>query len=452
VPDYVRDNAKFESVQSEAAVLGAMLLDPECIPYILAIITRTDMFFREEHQQLFDAIIDLHIKSITIDAVALRDRLTAKNIALDELGGAAAYIGRILDSVPSSANHIYYAKAVRDRSSFRDMFKVIEQIKGIPQEPGTVGEQIAELHRLALSVQPEREDETHTFEDKMGQAIMNLIEDAGRISTGFVSVDKIIRGYLPGQLIVVAGRPNMGKTSFAMNSAMTLAKSGKRTLFFSLEMTRDELMQRAACSVAEVDTAQWPLYGKPPQVEINALFEAAALISDYPITLYDTVNTVQKMRALTDVHRRTEGVDLLIIDNLQIVATEPHLPKEYDRLSEISRILKRMAVELTVPVMLLSHLSREIDKRPNHRPTPSDLRGSGTIEQDANVVMFILREDVYERRKNPDTPVKELPNAGAAQIIIAKNRGGRTGTANLVFREEYCLFRDLAQPEFQEAL
>lgn len=451
MPDYVHDNAKFESVQSEAAVLGSMIMDPECIPHVLAIITRTDMFFRKEHQQIFDAVVDLHLKSITIDAVALRDRLTAKNITLDQLDGAAAYIGRILDSVPTTANHAYYSKAVRDRAAYRDMFRVIEDIKRIPEDPGTVTEQITELHRLALSVQPEREDETHTFEDKMGQAIMNLIEDAGRISTGFTSIDKIIRGYLPGQLIVVAGRPNMGKTSLAMNSAMTLAKSGKHILFFSLEMTKDELMQRAACSVAEVDTSQWPLHGKPPQVEINALFEAANLIAGYPITLYDTVNTVQKMRALTDVHRRTEGVDLLIIDNLQIVATEPHLPKEYDRLSEISRILKRMAVELAVPVMLLSHLSREIDKRPSHRPTPSDLRGSGTIEQDANLVMFILREDVYDRRKNPDTPVSELPNAGAAQIIIAKNRGGRTGTANLVFREEYTLFRDLAQPEFEEA-
>jgi len=452
MPNYVRDNAKFESLQSEAAVLGSMIMEPECIPHVLGIITRTDMFFRVEHQQIFDAIVDLHIRSVPIDAVALRDRMTAKNITLDNLDGVAAYLAKILDSIPSTANHEYYAKAVRDRASYRAMFRAVEHIQQIPHDPGTVNEQIAELHRLALSVQPEREDKAHTFEDGIGEAVVELAENRNLISTGFAALNRIIRGFLPGKLMVLAGRPGAGKSSIAMDIALALGKAEKSVLFFSLEMTAQELMQRAACSTGSVNTTNWPTNGAAPQAEFSALMQAAQLIENYPITVYESVETAEKMYALADIRKKSVGLELVIIDNVQIMTTEPYIEKEYSRLVDISRKLKRMAVSLSVPILLISHLSRKVDERRSHRPTLSDLRGSGTLEQDADLVFMLYREDMYRRLNKADIDDEELD--GEADLIVAKNRGGKTGVAKLCFRREYTTFRDLAhvQPEFEATL
>lgn len=441
---------KMESLASEAAVLGSMIIDPACIPHVLAIITRTNMFFRPEHHIIFDAIVTLHLRNAPVEAVLLRNQLESTN-QLDEVGGVE-YIARILDSVVSSANCEYYANIVRERALYRKMVTAIEQIKGVTREPGTVNEQIEMLHQLALGIQQEREDEAHTFEGEIGHAVLELIDDKTRIPTDFVAIDRIIRGIKPGHMIVVAGRPSMGKTSLAMDITRNLAVKGKRSLVFSLEMPKGELMQRAACSIAEVNTALWPIKADPPIEDARKLIKAATELEPYPITIYDTVFGIQKIRSLIDIQKRTAGVDLVVIDYLQLMTSHPPLPKEYERISLISGMIKRTAVEVDVPIMLLSQLSREVEKRSNKRPMLSDLRGSGNIEQDADMVLFLYRADVYQRRKNPDTPVDELKDAGMAEVIVAKNRGGRTGTAKLVFREEFTKFRDLpgVYPDFQE--
>jgi replicative DNA helicase len=339
---------------------------------------------------------------------------------------------------------------VREKTLYRRLLATVQEIQRIPYEPGTVNEQIEAMHKLVLDIQVERDDQAFGFEDNVGEAVVELAENRHLISTGFVAVDRVIRGFQPGKLVVLAGRPGSGKSSIAMDMALALAKAKKEVLFFSLEMTAQELMQRAACSTARVNTTNWPTKGRPPQDEFDTLLEAAEIIQGYPITIYETVETPQKMYAIAEIKSKATGLDLIIIDNVQIMTTDPYIEKEYTRLLEISRSLKRMAIKLHKPVLLISHLSRKVDERRNHRPLLSDLRGSGTLENDADIVMGLYREDMYRRLKDPDISDDELD--GAAELIIAKNRGGRTGVAKLVFRREFTTFADLAheQPQFEE--
>jgi len=440
------DGERLFSLEAEAAVLGSMIIDKGCIPEVLAIITKTEMLYRPEHQVIFDALVSLHIKRGPIDAVVLRTKLVhAKR--LEGIGGVA-YLGKIMGCVPSADNAVYYAKIVRGRYVYRNMVDTVHKMSNVPNEPGEVNEQIAEIHRLALSLEIDKDDEAHEFKDKVVESVVSHMDKKNCLATGFPNVDRIIAGFSPWEFIVLAGRPGMGKTAFALDVSMALAKKDEKVLIFSLEMGHQALMSRAACAEAFINPNAWD--GVPPKKEFDALLDMAQRLEKRDVTIYETVETPEKMHAIAQMHARTKGLDLIVIDYIQIMSTSRHYESENTRISTISRKLKRMGMDLQVPVLAMSQLNRECESRRNHMPRLSDLRGSGSLEQDADMVLFLHREDQYRKTQNPDVKPEDLD--GIAKLIVAKNRNGRTGIAQLLFREEYTTFKNLVaeQGEFEE--
>lgn len=436
--DTLRDPRQLFSVSSEAAVLGSMLLDTKCIPEVLAIITRTEMFYSLPTRNIFDSIIALHLKGLpTIDAVLLRNELV-KRKQLDDVGGVE-FIKEILNSVPSSANAEYYAKIVREKYQYRLMLQVIQQINEVPDEALDVNEQIARIQELALSMEQEREIKAFTFDDA-AESVMALADKRHHITSGFWDLDRIIGGFYNNELIVVAGRPGMGKSCFCGDIAVHLAQKGKKTIQFSLEMSAESIIQRAVCATASVDGNRWR--GDVPQVEFDKALQTASEISNYSIVIYETVETARQMYSIVSAAQRTGKVDAIVVDNVQLMRTDPYIAKEYERLTSISRNLKKITQVLKVPVLAISHLNREVDKRDKHRPRLSDLRGSGSIEQDADIVLLLHREDQYRIQTDPDMDPNDFD--GITELIVAKNRRGRTGVAKLLFLEQYTHFVDLA--------
>jgi len=438
------DGEKLWSLEAEAAVLASMIIDSACVPEILAVITKTDMFFQESHRIIFDALVDLHISHKPTDAVALRTQLKTRN-ALEQVGGVP-YLARILDSVPSAANAAYYAGIVKDRYVYRQVVLVADQIHKIPQEPGTVNEQILNIQALALGLQPVEDEQGHSFEKEMAEAAVAIADAKGNtLTTGFLDVDRIIQGFRSYELILLAGRPGMGKSALALDIAMNVTKCEGAVVFVSLEMSGQALMQRAACSQASVNPDSWPREGAPPADQFNKLCETAGELQKRDMVVYETLDTPEKIYAMVNVRRKTTDLNLIIIDNIQIMTTEPYLEKETARLTTISRCLKRMAVSLKVPILAISHLNRQVTTRTKHIPRLSDLRGSGTLEQDSDLVLLLHRDDEYRKLESPDIDPDKMD--GCAKVIVAKNRRGQTGIATLVFRLEFSTFANLSHQQ-----
>jgi len=437
----LRDPKQLCSLSSEAAVLGSMLIDNACIPSVLAIITKTEMFYSVPTRGIFDAIVRLHLKSLPIiDAVLLRNELV-KRKKLDEVGGVE-FIAKILDSVPSSANAEYYAKEVREKYKYRLMLAVVEQIHEVPDEPLDVNEQIARIQELALSMEQEKEVKAFTFEEAT-ESVVALADKRHSITSGFRDLDRIIVGFFNNDLIVVAGRPGMGKSCLCCDIALYLAKHEKWIIIFTLEMSAESIIQRSVCAMASVDGFSWK--GEINQFEFDEAIKTADEISNYPITIYETVETARQMYAIVSAAQRSGPVAAVVVDNIQLMRTDPYIPKEYERLTSISRNLKKITQVLKVPVLAISHLNREVDKRDKHRPRLSDLRGSGSIEQDADIVLLLHREDQYRKQSDPNIDPNDFD--GIAELIVAKNRHGRTGIAKLLFREEFTHFVNMS-PEY----
>jgi len=434
---------KVWDIGAEAAVLGSMMLEPSCIPSVLAVIRKSNMFYLPEHRILFDAIVDLHVHRTEIDAVMLRTKLNEQNL-LERVGGVE-YIGRILDSVPSAANALYYANIVQERSMYRDMVRVIDKIKQLPGEPGSVNEQIEELHRLALSLQPHKEDKAFTFRDGVSEAVVAMA-DTGRecLPTGLSRLDGIIHGIYPQSLVVIAGRPGMGKSCLGLDVALHIARGGHKIIIFSLEMGADALMQRAICATAKVNGDKWA-DGLLRQNEFDEAMEISLELAKRDIDIYETVEDADKMYAICSTIAKTKTPALIIVDHIQLMQTVPNVPKEYERLTIVTKALKRIAMHCNTCVMAVCQLNREVEKRTGHLPRLSDLRGSGSIEQDGDLIVLLHREDQFRKLENPNIELDKLD--GLAQLIVAKNKRGRTGTATLLFREEYTHFENLA-PEY----
>jgi replicative DNA helicase len=437
----LRDPTQYWSIEAEAAVIGSMIIDDQCIPEVLGIITRTDMFFDDRHKIIFDAIISLFIKNKPIEAVMLRTEL--KRIKkLDDVGGPE-FISKILDNVPSSANALYYAKIVREKFNYRNMLQVIQQIKEVPDGIGDSSELIERIQTLALNMQVEKDVEVHTFKNEAAESVVTLAEQKHLIKTGFKDLDRIISGFYNFEYVIIAGRPGMGKTTLGCDIALRMAKAGKRVIIFSMEMSAESLIQRAICSVAGINADSWK--GNPPQHEFDNALKTAEELSDYGIFIYENIENARKMYAILSAAQRVKSVDMVLVDNIQLMQTNPPIQKEYERLTIISRQLKKITQALHIPVVCVSHLNREVDKRDEHRPRMSDLKGSGSMEQDADIILFLHREDQYRKQKKADIDPSEFD--GIAEVIVAKNRRGRCGIAKLVFRDEFTTFNDIA-PEY----
>ncbi len=454
---YVSDEAAAlrvppNSLEAEQAVLGGLLLDNSTWDSI-ADRLRAEDFYRRDHQLIFEAILDLSQKGEPSDAVTLAERLASKGLA-DETGGLA-YLAGLARDTPTAENIRAYADIVRERSLLRQLIRVSGEIAGSAYE--NEGKPAAELvdeaerrifqiaekgRKLGSGFVPVREVLGATI-DRLDLLHASQGQLTG-LSTGYAELDKMTAGLQPGDLVIVAGRPSMGKTTFALNIAENAAiAANKPVAIFSMEMSREQLAFRMISSLGRVDQGHMRTgnFGDEDWARINsaiAQMKSAPIYIDDSGSLTPTEVRARARRLARDCEKQG-GLGLIVIDYLQLMQVAGNKENRATEISEISRSLKALAKELRVPVIALSQLNRGVEQRQDKKPVMSDLRESGAIEQDADLIMMIYREEVYE----PDTPRK-----GIADIIIAKQRNGPTGEVHLTFLGKYTRFENLAHGDY----
>jgi len=441
-----------ESLSAEAAVLGSMLVDPSCIGQVVEQL-KADAFYRVEHQMMFDAIVALYEKNKGegLDVVLLRDELE-KRRQLEEVGGVE-YIARVVNSVPSAANVMYYAGILKDKQLMRELIAAASEIlEDAYSELGEPAEKLDDAERRIFAVTDKKiTGSAEAIKDLVTRAFELIEKREGThvtgLPTGYYELDDLTCGLQNGEMIVVAGRPSMGKTSLALNIAEHMATVEKIPVgIFSLEMGRQQLAERFLCSVSGVDS-QRVRKGMLSDDDYEKLVQACGVLADTPIYIDDTsALTPLELRAKARRLRSTYGIKALFVDYLQLMHLgSGRVESRQQEITTISRYVKALARELNIPVVILSQLNRAPEGREGHRPRMSDLRESGSIEQDADVVMLLHREDYYHRGE-PD-----YQNDNKAEVIIAKQRNGPTGLVSLVFRERITRFENASHVE-QEAV
>ena len=435
-----------ESLAAEAAVLGSMLIDPECIGEVVELVER-DAFYRIEHRHIFESLISLYEKNkgIGIDAVLLRDELVKRDL-LEEVGGVE-YIAKILDSVPSSANVAYYAKVVKDKMLLRELISTAGAIlENAYNQTGEPHEALDDAEQRIFAITDRNISGSATALKDLVVRSFELIESrqgshVTGLRTDYYELDDLTCGLQNGEMIIVAGRPSMGKTSLALNIAEHLGVIEKVPIaIFSLEMGRQQLAERFLCSISEIDS-QKVRRGLLSDEHYKKLADACAELSEAPIYIDDTSTlTPLEIRAKARRLKSRHDIQCIIVDYLQLMHLgSGRIESRQQEITTISRYLKALARELNIPVMVLSQLNRSPEGREGHRPRMSDLRESGSIEQDADVVMLLHREDYYHRGQD------DYEEDNTAELIIAKQRNGPTGTVKLTFREKITRFENAAR-------
>ena len=426
------------SAEAERAVVGSMLMDPDAIITAAEMITGDD-FYQKQYGVLFDTIVEMNNRNVPVDLVTLQESLKTKDLP-EELS-SVEFLGELLDSVPTSVNVRHYAQVVADKSALRRMIRANEEIANmcyLDKEPVETIMETTEKRIFDL-LQKKSADDFVPIQDVV-LSVINKIEMAAKhkgtvtgISTGFYDLDYKTSGLQPSDLILVAARPSMGKTAFVLNLAQYICVRNKvPTAIFSLEMSKDQLINRVLSMESKVDS-QAMRTGNLNQADWEKLIESAGIISEAPLIIDDTPGiSIGELRSKCRKYKLENDLKLVIIDYLQLMTGGGRgSESRQQEISDISRSLKALARELNAPVIALSQLSRACETRPDHRPMLSDLRESGAIEQDADVVMFIYRDDYY----NKDTDKKNI-----SEIIIAKQRNGPIGTVELVWLPKYTKF------------
>lgn len=434
------------SVEAEQSVLGGMLLDATAWDKISDLVGESD-FYRFEHRLIFRHIARLTDHARPVDVITVAESLETHN-ELERAGGLA-YIGALAQNVPSAANIRRYAEIVRERAIMRKLAEVGSDIATSAYNPGgrDARQLLDEAEGRVLAISEEGERGSTGFIpmppllNKVVERIETLYgrEDASEvtgIATGFTDLDSKTSGLQPGDLVIVAGRPSMGKTAFSINIAEHVALEVKKPVaIFSMEMGGTQLAMRMMGSVGKLNQHTLRT-GRLEDDDWSRMTHALGRLNDAPIYIDETaaLNPLELRSRSRRLHRQNGGLGLIVVDYIQLMSGTSSGRGSENRateISEISRSLKTLAKELQVPVIALSQLNRSLEQRPNKRPVMSDLRESGAIEQDADLILFIYRDEVY----NPDSPDK-----GRAEIIIGKQRNGPIGTVNLVFRGEYTRF------------
>jgi replicative DNA helicase len=434
------------NLEAEKCVLGAILINNQAFNQAAEVVDAQD-FFRDAHRRIFEKMVGLTDRSLPVDLVTLKDELTRSN-ELDDVGGPA-YISALTDGVPRSANVEYYARIVKEKSTLRRLiqsandvlvraYDAEEDADDLLDEAERSIFQIAE-HRLRSGFVRVGE-----LVDQGYQLIEQLQTQRGLVTgvpSGFVDLDEMTSGFQKSDLVIVAARPSMGKTSFVLNIALHCGiEAGKTVGVFSLEMSKEQLFMRMLTAEARVDAHRFR-GGFLGEQDYARLVGAFGRLHDAKVFIDDTPSLgILEMRAKSRRLKLEHGLDLLVVDYLQLMQGRGRFDNRQQELAAISRALKILAKELEVPIIALSQLSRAPETRGDHRPQLSDLRESGALEQDADVVMFIFREDMYstDGERNPDAE-------GTAEVIIGKQRNGPTGTARLAFLKQYTRFENLAQ-------
>lgn len=441
--DYASHKVPPQNLDAEQSILGGILLDNNALNRVLEIIGMGD-FYSEAHRKIFSAILDLYEKNEPSDLITLSSVLRDKG-HLESVGGEV-YLTSLVDGVPSAANIAYYSKIVKEKAILRGLIGAATDILNKSYDAGSDIDTVLDEaehavfeiseNKIKPAFSPIKEIVKDTFENiEKLYAKKTLITG---ISTGFQKVDEFTSGLQNSDLIIVAGRPSMGKTAFAINIAQHVAIEDKVPVaIFSLEMSKEQLALRMLSSDGKVDS-QKIRRGFVGEMDWPKLVAAAGRLSEAPIFIDDTpAISVLEIKAKARRLKAESGLDLIILDYLQLMrGRDPSAPREQE-ISEISRSLKSLAKELDVPVLALSQLNRQVESRTDKRPQLADLRESGAIEQDADVIMFIYRDEVYN--KSEDNPEK-----GKAEIIIGKQRNGPVGVANMTFLKEFTCFENLA--------
>ena len=446
-----------ESLAAEAAVLGSMIVDPECISEVVEFVT-TDAFYRIEHRYLFEAILELYQKDPSqrfddrergtgLDLVLLRDELE-KRKQLEEVGGVE-YLAKVVDSVPSSANVSYYAGILKEKMLLREIITAAGEIlEDAYNGAGEPSEKLDEAERRIFAVTDKKISGSASLLRDLVTRTYELIEKregshVTGLATGYHELDGLTCGLQKGEMIIIAGRPSMGKTSLALNIAEYIGAEEKIPVaIFSLETGRQQLAERFLCSGSEID-AQKVRKGMLSTEDYEQLKMASGALYEAPIYIDDTSTlTPLELRAKARRLKSRHDIRCIMVDYLQLMHLGAgRVESRQQEITTISRYIKSLARELNIPVVVLSQLNRSPEGREGHRPRMSDLRESGSIEQDADVVMLLHREDYY-RRSEPDYE----PN-NKAELIIAKQRNGPTGVVEMIFREKFTRFENASHVE-----
>ena len=433
-----------QNIEAEKSVLGSMLIDSEAIGVALEILDES-WFYEEAHRKIYAAIIDLYNNRKNVDLITLSNQLNGRN-QLESIGGVT-YLTEIIDFVPTAANVEHYAHIVKEKGILRKLIRNATQIVSEGYDPkGHAAEAVDLAEKLIFEVADleQRRRAVH-IKDLVKESIETIDhlyqrkEYVTGLPTGFIEFDKMTSGFQKSDLIIVAGRPSMGKSALAIAMGdRTAVDLKKGVAYFSLEMAKEQLVQRMLCAQARVD-AHKVRSGFLSPSDWPKLTAAAGKLSASSIFIDDTpaLSTIE-LRAKARRLKSNHDIQLIIVDYLQLMRSTIRAESRQQEISEISRSLKELARELSVPVIALSQLSRAVESRQDHRPQLADLRESGAIEQDADLVVLLMREEYYN-------PTEE--NRGIAELIVAKQRNGPTGTVKLVFLREYMRFENLAYVE-----
>ena len=428
-------------IDAEQAVLGSMLTDKDAVNSAIEVL-KEDAFYRNDNQAIYQAIINLYNKSEPIDIITLKDELESMD-KFEQVGGYE-YLASLPDKVPTTANVQKYIKIVEEKALLRKLIKTANEIIELGYNPTEDVEDIMDgAEKKIFDIMQSKNQKGYTpIKDVLVESFTKLEELYNRkqhvtgVPTGFVELDYKTAGLHGSELILVAARPAMGKTAFALNIATNAALRGNAPVaIFSLEMSKDQLVNRILCSEAMVDSNKVRT-GKLEEDDWVKLAGAIGPLSESEIYIDDTPGiSVMEIRTKCRKLKMEKNLGLVVIDYLQLVqGSNKRAGSREQEISEISRSLKILAKEINVPVIALSQLSRAVEQRPDHRPMLSDLRESGAIEQDADIVMFLYRDDYYN---------KESEKKDIAEVIIAKQRGGSTGTVELLWMGNYTKFANL---------
>lgn len=445
-----------QNLEAEEAVLGSILLEQDSIISVMEFLVPDD-FYRVAHQLIFAAMIELNQNSEAIDPITVSERLRQKN-QIENVGGEANII-ELLDKVPTAANVEFYTQIVLEKSTRRKLIKTSTNIvKNAYQEDETIANVLDTAERDILSVSEGRNKAGFIpIRDVLHDAYVSLEErsknngEVTGIATGYIGLDRMTSGFHADELIILAARPSVGKTAFVLNIAKNVAVNLNETVaIFSLEMGAESLVERIICSHASINAGHLKT-GKLTDEEYTQYFVATGVLAEAPIYIDDTPGIrVSEIRAkCRRLKQERNNLGLVVIDYLQLIEGNGKESRQQE-VSEISRNLKKLAKELKVPVIALSQLSRGVEQRQDKRPIMSDIRESGSIEQDADIVAFLYRDDYYRQEPDENGHVPEVEPNSTIEVIIEKNRSGPRGTVELNFMKEFNKFTNLVPDEIEQ--
>lgn len=429
------------NLESEESVLGAMLLNESSVSDVFERL-RADDFYKPAHRRIFEAVVALFGRGEPVDPVTVREELRRTG-GLEAVGGGD-YILHLVNSVPAASNAAYYARIVEETSLLRRLIEATQEAAALAFDSGDdVDTIVDQVEHLVFAVAQRRlNDRFSHIRDLLHEHLERVealqLQGSGitGVPTGFIDLDRLTSGFQPSNLLIVAARPSLGKTSLALNIAQNAATDHDIPVaIFSLEMSKQELVQRLVCAEALVDVHKLRT-GNLTDNDWSRLANAVGRLADAPIYIDDTeALTVLEIRAKARRLKQKSGLGLVIVDYLQLMQGPRRVENRQQEISEISRSLKILARELGVPVIAVSQLSRAVEQRQDKRPMLADLRESGALEQDSDLVMFIYRDEIY----NPDSTER-----GTAELIVAKHRNGPVGSVKLTFLPNYTKFADYA--------